>query len=428
MSTAVPTLPPPTRPARGRRRALVWAGTVVVLLGLVGPQAWAWFHLRAGRARLDRFHPEEARPALDAALRIWPNRVEARLLASRAARQTGDFAAAELHLRAAQRAAGGSTDEIAFEWALMQAALGNVWEVDQFLQERAQADPALTPLALEALIEGYLRVHRTIDAMATVDHWLQRDPDNVRALELRGATLVAGKGIQRGAETYRRVLELDPTRKDTRWRLILCLLDLGGYEEALPLLEQVARDRPDDPEVAARLARCQSMLGRGDEARRLLDDVLARHPDQMVALRVRGQFALADRDAAGAEVFLRRAAAADPNDYPSQWLLFQALQQQGRAAEAQEQLRIAEEVKDRSERLSELRSRKLAEKPLDPALHCEMGILMLRSGRPDLGEWWLHSALGLDPKFGPAHAALADLYEQAGNQARAAEHRSKVKK
>jgi Tfp pilus assembly protein PilF len=54
-------------------------------------------------------------------------------------------------------------------------------------------------------------------------------------------------------------------------------------------------------------------------------------------------------------------------------------------------------------------------------------VLMTRTGRADLGEWWLKSALSLDPDFAPAHAALADLYGRAGDAARAAEHRSKVK-
>ena len=414
--------------ARRRRRLLVAVVAGVPLLGLGGPQAWAWYHVRAARSDLDRYRPEDARPDLDAALRIWPERPAVRLLASRAARQAGDYEAAERHLRVAHRASGEATEEVAFEWALMQAAGGNVWEVDEYLNRRAAEDRALAPLAWEALVEGYLRVYRTVDAMATLDHWLAIDPDNVRALDLRGMTFVTGRGVKRGTEDYRRVLELDPTRRQTRWRLILCLLDLGSYEEALGLLEQMSRDRPDDPDVRVALARCHNMLGRGEEARRVLDEVVAGHPEHAGALRARGQFALADRDPAGAEGYLRRATAADPNDYQSQWLLFQALQQQNKAAEARDQLRVAEEVKDRVERMAELRSRRLAEQPLDPGLHYEMGVLMVRTGRPDLGEWWLQSALGLDPNHAPAHAALAELYEKSGDATRAAEHRSKVKK
>lgn len=399
-----------------------------IVLCLGAPQAWAWHHLRNGKAALDRHHPEEARDEFAAALKVWPDRPSVQLLASRAARQADDFAEAERHLRAAHRAAGGPTDDIAFEWALLRAAAGDVWGVDEYLQRRADADPALAPLAWEALAEGYLRVYRTLDAMACLDHWLQLDPDNVRALELRGMTFVTGKGVTRGADDYRRVLQLDPSREQTRWRLVLCLLDLGGYEEALPHLERLAGERPDDPEVLARLARCQNMLGRRDAARQTLDRVLAGHPEDAAALRTRGQFALADRDPAEAEAWLRRAVAADPTDYQSQWFLFQALQQQGKAAEARAQLQVAEDVKDRTERLSELRSRKLTERPLDPALHYEMGLLLIRTGSPTEGEAWLKSALALDPDYAPAHAALADLYEKAGKPAEAAEHRRKAGK
>jgi predicted Zn-dependent protease len=360
-------------------------------------------------------------------MRIWSDRPSVRLLASRAARQDGDFVEADRHLRVAQRATG-ATDEVAFEWALMQAAGGNVWEVDEYLNRRAADDHALAPLAWEALVEGYLRVYRTIDAMSTLDHWLAVDPDNVRALELRGMTYVTGKGVKRGTEDYRRAIELDPTRRQTRWRLVLCLVDLGAYEEALPHLEHMAREQPGDPEVQVRWARCENMLGQGDEARRRLDRVLAAHPDHGAALRARGQFALADRQPAEAERWLREAAAAAPNDYQAQWLLFQALQQLDKRDEAREQLRVAEEVKDRVERLGELRSRRLAEQPLDPALHYEMGRLLMRNNQLDQAEWWFHSSLGVDSEYAPAHAALADLYERAGNPARAAEHRHKADK
>jgi predicted Zn-dependent protease len=170
------------------------------------------------------------------------------------------------------------------------------------------------------------------------------------------------------------------------------------------------------------------MLGRRADAGQTLDRVLAAHPTDAGALRTRGQFALADRDPAAAEAWLRRAVAADPADYQSQWFLFQALQQQGKAADARAQLRVAEDVKDRIERLSELRSRKLTERPLDPALHYEMGLLLIRTGSPTEGEAWLKSALALDPDYAPAHAALADLYEKAGKPAEATDHRRKAGK
>src|SRR5262249_6422419 len=254
-----------------------------------------------------------------------------------------------------------------------------------------------------------------LDAMACLNHWLKRDPDNVRALELRGQTYVTGRGVVRGTEDFRRVLQLDPTRTPTRWRLIDSLLALGGYEEAAGHLEVVARERPGDPGVAARLARCYNVLGRAAEARTLVDEALSSHPDDQPCLRTRGQLALTDPrgpNPAAAEGDLRRAVALVPTDYQAQNLLFQALQQHGKTEQAKSQLNVAETGRENAERLGELSSRKLAEFPLDPALHYEMGRLLIQTGRGEVGERWLLTALRLDPKHKPSHEALAEYYQK----------------
>ena len=409
------------------RRCLLLLILVLATLevGLGGMHAWAWYQLREARSALEHYHPEEARGRLASCLKIWPGSVQAHLLASRAARQSGDFDEADRQLRACQELLGGSSDDVALEWALLQAANGNPREVDGFLQRRIEQDPALSPLVWEALAEGYIRVYRTFDALACVDYWLQLDPDSLRALELRGLAYQNGGAAQKAAEDLRRVIEREPTRGEARWRLALCLLDMGRYDEALPDLEQVARDRPDDPDVEVRLARCHNMLGRRDQARQILDDVLEKHPEHGLALRTRGQLAFTYEQPAEAEVWLRRAVKVWPNDYQAHYLLQQALQQQHKADEARAQQRLADETKERAERLGELKGRKLSEKPLDPALHYEMGVLLLRAGHQATGVGWLQSALDLDPDYRPAHAALADYYERQGDGNRAAEHRKK---
>jgi tetratricopeptide (TPR) repeat protein len=410
------------------RRGLTWGALVVVAGAIAGPNAWAWYQLRAGRSALEAYHPEEGRDHLSRCLRLWPNSVSAHRFASRAARQCGDFEEADRQLRACQTLLGETSDDIALEWALLQAAGGNVREVEEYLQARIEKTPELEPLVWEALAEGYIRVYRILDALALQDHWLQVAPDNLRALELRGLAYQNGKSAVKGAADFRRVLEKDEARSATRWRLVLCLLDMGAYDEAMPHVERIARERPGDPDVAARLARCQSMLGEGEQAERTLEATLAQHPDHGLALRTRGQLALANEQLAQAEYWLRRAAESWPNDYLTHWLLGRALQQQpDKEAEARIQLQIADEVKLRAERLGELRSRKLSERPLDPALHYEMGMLLWRSGHPGTGESWLRSALDHDPEFRPAHLALAELYESRGETQRAAEHRRRAR-
>ncbi|HEY3788214.1 MAG TPA: tetratricopeptide repeat protein, partial [Urbifossiella sp.] len=162
------------------------------------------------------------------------------------------------------------------------------------------------------------------------------------------------------------------------------------------------------------------MLDQKETARQALEDVLAKHPDYGMALRTMGQFALTDGRRAEAELWLRRAAAALPGDYQAQFQLAEALRILGKP-EAAAQMKIAEQVRDRSERLGELQSRKLAEQPLDPALHVEMATLLMQSGQTEVAVRWLESALALDPKFRPAHAALAEYHAKRG-EPEAAEH------
>ncbi|MFL5342814.1 MAG: tetratricopeptide repeat protein [Gemmataceae bacterium] len=413
------------------RRLLSWrlllvlavAGAAVVVAATQGK---AWYHLHQARSELSRYHPDRARGHLEHCLRTWPNSVPAHLLASRAARQTGDFEVADRQLREAQRLSGGSTPETALEWAMFNAAGGNLGEVEEFLQRQAGEHPEQAPLIWEAVADGYVRVYRPLDAINCLELWLATDPHNVRALELRGQAYQSGKQTRKAADDFRRVLELDPDRPATRWRLVVCLLDAGGYAEALPLLERLDRERPDDPEVQMRLARCLYFVDRADQARQMLDAVLERHPDHWLSLRTRGQFANSDGQPERAEAWLRRAARLAPDDYQTQFFLAQALQSQNKP-EAAAQQKLAEETKERAERLGELQSRKLYERPNDPALNCEMGVALMRGGRLKEAEGWLLKAVNLDPKYAPAHAALVELYERQGDHERADEHRQQAK-
>jgi predicted Zn-dependent protease len=402
---------------------VVLLAITALLVCLAAPQVWAWSKLRAGRAALSRHHPAEAGAALRSCARVWGERPSVRLLAARAAWQAGNLEEARSELRAAQRLEGSATEATAFEWALIEASAGNVREVDEYLQRRAEESPAAAPASWEALAMGYLRLYRTLDAMAILNHWLTRAPNNVRALELRAETYVAGNGVVRGAEDYRRALELDPSRDETRRRLIDCLLRLGGYEEAAAHLERLATADRDDPATAAQLARCYAMIGRGDEARRLAEATLAKHPDDPLCLRSMGQIELISRRPAEAERHLRRAAALAPEDYQAQQLFFQSLQQQGKTEEAKAQLAVAEALRDRLARLGEITSRRMAQSPLDPALQYEFGKLLIETGQPDVGVQWLLSAVSLDPEHRPSHAALAAYYEARGEREKAEYHR-----
>ncbi|HEX5269002.1 MAG TPA: tetratricopeptide repeat protein [Gemmataceae bacterium] len=396
---------------------------LLVVVGALATQGYAWYQLRAGRTALEGYKTAEARGHLDACLRLWPGSERAHLLAARAARRAGDLDAARRHLEACETTEGKQSPDVVFEWALLKAVEGDLLEVEAFLNERARKDPAAAPLVWEALAEGDIRMYRTLAAMTVLDAWLEADPDNRRAHFLRGNAYRQGNAAK-AVPDYRRVVELDPDDDQARWWLAFCLQEAGRFDEALPHLERL-RDRGwPDRDLRPRLARSLDRIGKRDEARAVLDAALADDPHHGLALRTLGQLESAADNFPAAERALREAVRVQPADYQSRYALVQCLRQQGKDAEARQEEDQAEKVKARQERLGELRSREMSMRPHDPALHCEMGVLLDALGYTDVAEKWLYSALHEDPDYRPGHAALADFLERhQGDPARVAEYR-----
>jgi tetratricopeptide (TPR) repeat protein len=411
-----------------RRFWLILIVVAVVLGGiywLAGPHLWAWYHFNAGQSALERYHAEDALSHLEACLDVWPSSATAHLLACRAARQTGDFARAKQHLDECQRLEVDPSSASLLEFELLKVSGGKL-DLEGRLESLADTDPALAPLIWEALAEGYLRVYRIRDALTCLDKWLRFQPDNVQALFLQGNIWRQVRSHGRAVSSYRRVVELDPQRLDARQYLAFCLMEDGQYDEAITQLNTLRRQRPDDPDVLARLARCQSKRRQLDAARKVLAEVLEKHPDHALSLRTRGQLALMEREPAEAEHWLRKAVHLWPYDYESQYALFLALTQQGKKAAAQEQSKTTEALKKRQERIGAIKSHDMSLRPRDPALHCELGTLLIEVGHAEVGLGWLESALQLDPNYGPAHAALARHYADHGDAAKAAFHRKEA--
>ena len=398
------------------RRILI---VVLVLLlgGVLGTQGYAWYHLRAGRTALEHYRNAEARRHLDACLSIWSKSETAHLLAARAARRTGDFDAAEDHIRACQTGEGKESDAVHLEWALLQASKGDLLAVEEYLQTRAAKDEAAhdyTSAAViwEALVEGNTRMYRAFLAMNILDNWLEKMPDDPRAHFLRG-NLYRQLASSKATADYRRVVELDPDNDEARWWFAVSLQEGGQFDEALTHLEHLRSHGWPDPDLRPRIAHSLDRVGRGAEARKLLDEVLAENPDHPRALRVRGKIEFAAGNLPEAEKWLKEAIRVKSADYPLRYDLAQCLrQQEGKEAEAREQERVGEKLKGWAERLGEIRSREMSMKPHDPELHCLMGILYDNLDNPEWAERWLSSALHEDPNYRPGYAAFADFYER----------------
>lgn len=404
-----------------------WIGAAIgaALLLASAPFLWAAYHWYAGQSALKRYHSAEARTHFDKCLKIWPWSRNARthLLAARAERRDGDIESAARHLRECQSTLGDNSPESVLEWAMLHAAGGDLKPVEEQLYTHARQRPEQAPLILEALAEGYIRTSRAVDALRCLEAWLSQEPENTQALYLRGNLFRQTDSLQKAADDYRRVVELDPDRHDARWSLAMALLAIGRYQEAADHLRIVRPFRSDEDEVLVCLAICNHRMGKSRDARPLLDAVLARQPDHGLALLTRAQMALTDGDLVESEKWLRQALRARPKDYKTNWLLAECLQKQDRVEEAESQRARAEKIRERLDRQSEISGRLISENPDDPALPYELGQIQLELGDPQHAEIWFFSALRLDEHYVPALKALAGYYQQRGDADKAEEYR-----
>jgi tetratricopeptide (TPR) repeat protein len=420
-------LPALSRAFAQLRRPRVWLPLMLLAVAglLAEPYLEAIYSYGAGRRALDRNHAREARSWFERCLRVWPRSPAVHLLASRAARLTRDHEAAEHHLTECQRLEGEPSEESNLEWALLQAENGNLEGVEEFLRARAARDPTHAGPILKALAAGYLRLYRFNDAMQGLEAALRLAPDDPHALYLRGRAWERVHAYPKAAEDYRNVLAHDPADDDARLRLANSLLENGQPADALDHLELLRRRQSNNPEVLVRLAFAWNAVGRLEDSLRLIDEVLARHPDFPPAISARGQLAFLAERPAEAEGWLRRAVTVNPYDRQAHYVLQQCFEQQGKTAEAKTQRERLKEVEETIDRLITISNRLMPSTPHDPALHYELGTILTKMGHEELGARWFASALEQDPNFGQAHEALAKYYDRVGNHEEAERHRRK---
>jgi tetratricopeptide (TPR) repeat protein len=391
---------------------------------VLGTHVWAEYHYRAAETALEQYRLREARQHLEACLRVWPRSAPTRLLAARAARQSGDFAAAEKHLKVADLYQGDLPDEvIELEQHLLRAQRGDSQQILTYCQSLVAADHPQTPLILEAMAQGFVRQFRLAEAQVCLRVWLDRQPDNPQGLYLRAWVWEQRNNYVEAAADYRHLLKLMPENKDARLRLASCLVNLSRPAEAARHLERLRRHHPKNPLVLVRLAKCRHELGKQDQAIKLLDAVLAHEPPYPPALAVRGELALRTGDSAGAERWLRKAVALSPIDYKTHYLLHQALVQAGKTREARALEKKLKALREDIDRVRNIIVRDMTVRPHDPNLHYHIGKVLLRGGDTREGLHWLRSALKEDPRHQPTHQLLADYYLKIGRVGQSLRHR-----
>ena len=342
---------------RGRR----WTLIGLLLLGVGGVAAYGifrtWLDAGAGRRRaaeqaLQRHDLRAASAHLAQALTDQPNDIAARLLAARTARRLGEFDEAERHLEIYRRK-HGAVDALELEYRLLHLQKGDLTEADKWLAACADRPrDAETPLVLEAIIEGNLAVLNHAFALGVVFEggdeaakarraaglWLEQRRgviDQVQGLIWSSRLhFVAGDHVRAVAE-LRRAVELDPEHFEARRQLADTIAQEAPLE-TVAYYEMLRQRQPDNADLLYSLAAIRRNLGELEEARRLLDGLLAAQPDHAAGLLERGKVALDQGQLPEAEALLRRARDRQPNDAETNLALSRCLHRAGKAAEAKE--------------------------------------------------------------------------------------------
>jgi tetratricopeptide (TPR) repeat protein len=394
------------------RRPRLWAaalllGLIAAGFALVGAHARAWYHLRAARTELDRFHNPQAIRHLQVCRVLWPRDPDFLLLAARSARRARSYQEAE-SLLAMYQQARGLDDDCTFEQLLLTAERRIDQVVELCWRYVEQNHPGKFQI-LDALTRGYLRQYRLGEARLCLDYWLQAHPDHPQALSLEGLFYLDYQHTRSAAlKSYRRAVEMDPDHEEARLGLAVALIDAKEFAEAVQNLEVIQQSQPDNLSVQVGLGECRHGLGDQEQALRLADGVLAQQPEFVPALSLRGRVALTLGESARAEALLRQAVRGNPMDHRARYSLILCLNQTGKEEEAQAQQRQLDQMEEDLARFNHIVTKEIVQRPKDPALHCTLGELLLRGGQREEGLRWLQSALSLDPQYARARKVLEE--------------------
>jgi predicted Zn-dependent protease len=401
---------PLASPARPWRRTLVAA----VALGAAGFATWrlvvevrASRDLTVARAALDRGDLLEARSRLARCLAAWPESAEAHFLAGRAARRDGDVAEAERLLMASKRL-GWVPEAIDLEYALIRAQAGDLDAVEGYLQDCLARDHPDSVLILEVLSRAYLRAFQLYDALPCLDRWLEKQPNSVAALLLKGDTALRLHNRFASNDAFRKAAELAPDNDDVQLRYGNVLVTESQGKKAAVLFEHLLARQPTNRAVRLGLARSRIALGEEKEARQLLEALLAERPNDVEVLAEYGRLELEAGRPHEAEKWLRQAVKDPPYESDLLFNFVRCLELCDKSDEAKTWRDKRERADADLRRLGQV-ARAIAEQaPRDADLRWEAGMLMLRNGYDKEGLRWLQSALQLEPAHVKTKQTLAE--------------------
>jgi len=192
------------------------------------------------------------------------------------------------------------------------------WGAGVLAERRPGLTAPLAALALLACASLGILAHRQVgvwkDTRTLAEHALRVSPENHVAHDILGMDLLARGELERGAEEFRRALEIEPGDLDAASNLAGALQRQARYPEAEAALRRALARAPRKAELHRRLAIVLDYEAKHAEALAEVDLALGLDPSDVFSRHVRGIVLESLNRPEEAKVELERYLAVSPRD------------------------------------------------------------------------------------------------------------------
>lgn len=411
------------RPAgTSRSRIVVLLGCSIGVLGLL---IYFWSDLCLWRAdvQLTERQHESAANWIDKSL--WFRRkidAETCLLELRVARRRQDFREVEHKLQEAVQL-GALRPEVERQRWLAQAQTSQFAAMEEHWPQLLGDQRDDGPEIARAYYNWSMLHHNLAQAEKTLRLWHEDYPRDAEPLALAGRFYEAMVNWEGAEDAFRRASILAPENDDYRLSLANALQVRLKTKEAIPIYQEYLSRHPGNVVALRQLAQCVASDGDLEAAIQSLRKAMQADPDDFATQKACGEMLLSAGDAQAAVPLLEKAYRTVPEHANLANSLARALKECGRAAEAKPLFAFVAESRPQLELLLGL-EKQLRREPENLELRMKIASLTAKYvSRHDAIRWY-ETLLQIAPNYGPAHAALADLYQLTGDRKLAEHHAS----
>jgi tetratricopeptide (TPR) repeat protein len=356
-----------------------------------------------GKAKLSLERLEEAKSHLAKLYEAHDNDMNVAYWYGRVEEALGNKESARTAYTKAMEAGGKRPDSVKAYIALgsLQSQLGDVEGANATLLAAQQKLPE-SPELHKAMGNLALEHGRFEAALEEFGKALALDAHDIEARFLMGTTKRRMRAFEDALAIFDEVTKIDPTYPGTALERGLLFEEWGRIEEALKEYESALAKAPNDFDVMLRVGCARVAAGHGERAEEILRKVQSSRTQPAESSHCLGRALLLKDDLAEAVRLLQRAVELAPRRAEYHLFLGWALNEYGRLADAEAELKKALD--------------------LDQGLadaYWQRGVLRSKQKALNLAIDDLNYALKLRPSRVEAHAELASVYTDQGQEQRA---------